>query len=1104
MPKGPTMGTDSTGSSGDNRTKHNPDADNLKSLLKKTSKKDRSKQQNRVVFNETKNEFFDADYIILIREECCSGAGDYDDDDDDEDGGVCTCYQHEMVRLQTTPCCEPDCECYLEEEVEQTHRDQQRSPKFAPPMEFVDSVVTLSPPEGYKDLELDEHALAEYRQQQKLLARNKALLKQQQNMGRQAVCRECSASGDLGGDRDDRPQSNYEAIKSAQESRDESNNNEKIDQSQQTTPTSPNNTDGQNYSLDSIEDEKSDPPRALPNMGSPVSGILKGGRLWRQQSSEDGTKSNEFSKIDSASDEDGPNHRTVRFVEAEEKKDRCKGSPESEREIEGGEVNHKNPEDVQQDTDSETTAEPTEMMLTFKLGNHMLISNNSLKPNSAVRQLFPSAKPLADSTAQDDASDQYLVTAESLKAFEEAKRAKLPQIIHNDSIKRVIERNTLRRSLVRYEPRRKQTQKTDNSLVERIKQLTCDIDSEVGQQDSEELLARVSPTGEEQRSTAVDGNNQANRYKEPPRNFSPTSSSTTSSNSSMSSTYKKITDLFGKKDKPDSSPPVCLEPKTVQTQTLPDIGGPYINQQECNEKIIRPNPTTDSRKQFLSTLAPLTACVGNVTHPEGDYHYHLSTNNRQNHHQHQHQQVDSVTSSTESEYTLEDIDEGLNNEADGKKNVSTPDVLAGTPASESGDELVNFVQQDQNRIDRIKKKYENDQKKPASTNEDEEDENDDYGFNHRPSVRGIKPRFGSTTEILQQIQNQIQMPATNANTAAWYYSDDDANRVKHNQQQYNNVARQQYRPTSLHENYQNCASQTCYKEVYKTQSFIEMDCNDYQRMTKQLRNGRALSPPPQDISKNYHQTMVYIPYNHIEGYHPVAYQTNEYYRYNQNQINKKYIDTIYHHKMTTHMEEQYCNSNLPHIQKVTAITTKGPYPANYQHLAPSSRSESPLFGGTYSTARATQTAVGCIPSCNLYSVPPPTVRYRDGVRPQWKPEYATVDQMAANKAVNRHSFPIVRPKYPSDNPQDPMCLEDGQQQHNSFNGYYNYGMQNSPADSPTKARYIERGVPEGAASVSPQDSIVTASSSSVATSPTVPHAGNIAANPKPLFYAMNV
>lgn len=55
------MGTDGGGE----KNKHNPDGENLKSLLKKSGKKD--KKNNRVVFNENKNEFFDADYIILIR-----------------------------------------------------------------------------------------------------------------------------------------------------------------------------------------------------------------------------------------------------------------------------------------------------------------------------------------------------------------------------------------------------------------------------------------------------------------------------------------------------------------------------------------------------------------------------------------------------------------------------------------------------------------------------------------------------------------------------------------------------------------------------------------------------------------------------------------------------------------------------------------------------------------------------------------------------------------------------------------------------------------------------------------------------------------------------
>lgn len=61
----------------------------------------------------------------------------------------------------------------------------------------------------------------------------------------------------------------------------------------------------------------------------------------------------------------------------------------------------------------------------------------------------------------------------------------------------------------------------------------------------------------------------------------------------------------------------------------------------------------------------------------------------------------------------------------------------------------------------------------------------------------------------------------------------------------------------------------------------------------------------------------------------------------------------------------------------------------------------------------------------------------------------------------------------------------------------------SPANSPTKAKYIERGVPEGAASVSPQDSINLGNTNSTMTSPTLPHNVTTTGG-KPLFYAMNV
>lgn len=103
--------------------------------------------------------------------------------------------------------------------------------------------------------------------------------------------------------------------------------------------------------------------------------------------------------------------------------------------------------------------------------------------------------------------------------------------------------------------------------------------------------------------------------------------------------------------------------------------------------------SSESRKQFLSSLAPLTACVSAMGTVE-DHYYHGSTVGERT----------SVASSVGTEYSLEDIDEGLKNDDEETKRIA-PDVLAGTPsASESGDELAMFVQQDASRIERIKKK----------------------------------------------------------------------------------------------------------------------------------------------------------------------------------------------------------------------------------------------------------------------------------------------------------------------------------------------------------------------------------------------------------------
>lgn len=72
-------------------------AGKLRGLLKQPNRPPPARK-NRVVFDETRNEFFEADYIILIREDC-----PYDEEDEEP----CTCGDHELVRI----CCDEGCNC---------------------------------------------------------------------------------------------------------------------------------------------------------------------------------------------------------------------------------------------------------------------------------------------------------------------------------------------------------------------------------------------------------------------------------------------------------------------------------------------------------------------------------------------------------------------------------------------------------------------------------------------------------------------------------------------------------------------------------------------------------------------------------------------------------------------------------------------------------------------------------------------------------------------------------------------------------------------------------------------------------------------------------
>lgn len=121
----------------------------LKSALKRGSKK-YSRKKHRVQFDESLNKFFEADYVILVRDD------EYDDDDlEDIEYGQCECGNQFCYEG-----------CYYEDiEVDEDgdyraeyrcHSSSGDSPRFDfaapfdPPVEFVDP-VTLSPPDGYKD-----------------------------------------------------------------------------------------------------------------------------------------------------------------------------------------------------------------------------------------------------------------------------------------------------------------------------------------------------------------------------------------------------------------------------------------------------------------------------------------------------------------------------------------------------------------------------------------------------------------------------------------------------------------------------------------------------------------------------------------------------------------------------------------------------------------------------------------------------------------------------------------------------------------------------------------------------------------------------------------
>ncbi|XP_017299825.2 uncharacterized protein LOC103509851 [Diaphorina citri] len=657
---------------------------NVKPILKTNIKRQHSsgsmkkpKKKNHVQFNEALNKFFDADYVILIR------------DDDEYDGDMIGCDCEDDYCFED---CYEDYEDY--NAAKSSHQSQQQKQKydlcaaFEPPMEFVDQ-VTLSPPDGYKDCS-PHHCFD-----------------QTEHQHHQESC------------------GNVECAKSKSPNED----NRYIVETQTITITT-------------VTDKRIVQDNNQQAVSTKPEGILKHSSLSSNKSNAANQRRNSTER------------NSISFEEKEPECNHYESSKESNT------IN--------------SYPNPT--------------INTNVRKNSAVGQLFPGQKippylqfdRSPDSETSDDRSfkleGKYVVPEDSLRLHDMSRKSKLFNIIRNKNnsydgsstnvsdeedipqnelIRKTIQRNTLRRSLQRHpRDRKKKKDKNSETLVERIKKLTCDIDEPI---QTESLDAK-----EEAKEGKSDENKEKDNKveyesvrcspsgEESPHEIPSEHNDKIGNPTGVSSTYRKLTDLFSRRSGDKNDNLNYHYQQSLQHQiSPPDLG----NGQDDHPKLVaRHSITSEARRQFLSSLAPLTACVTGHLDESPMVMRDLTLSLP-----HDRTSIAS-TMSTGTDYSLEDIDKGLKNVEDKKSGAPQPDVIAGTPAGDSNinDELANFVQQDASRIEKIKKRYSGGTASNSMAGSD--DENDDYGFNRRPSVKGIKPRFGSTNEILQQIQSQLEPP----------------------------------------------------------------------------------------------------------------------------------------------------------------------------------------------------------------------------------------------------------------------------------------------------------------------------------------------------------
>ncbi|XP_055386925.1 uncharacterized protein LOC129615637 [Condylostylus longicornis] len=777
----------------------------LKGLLKKTNRPPQTRK-NRVVFDETRNEFFEADYIILIREECT-----YSEDDEEP----CSCAEQDFVKK----CYDESCQCNYEVENKSHIAQQSKAKNTQNPKNLAEvTEETLSPPDGYKDNRpvnpisealsghiFGTHHIQQLQVIQKLQQQRAAILaariniqnkineQHENNICNECVeCVECSQNSieSLGvvapvslipfEDTTSKEKiTQKEIIAGEEHPKYKVENDSKVDTFQE-------NHDARTQTKTTTDDSaKSE----LVSDNSTINGILKGGKLkqgvYEQKLEVD-------KQINEKADENYK--RSVRF-------------------------STQNKVAVVTETKNSCAREENDLINELiPIRKHSRLFNNVNKPNSAVRQLFP------EKSKQDRSNQSY-----EKNDLQMGKR-------NQDLIRMNIERGTLRRSLLR-----KKNGKSETSLEEQLKLLTCDIE------DSNEEIQQIK------NSYGCEFVELENTCDE---NICGASFSAVYNKAYISDTYIPCSSA----DKSNCErnhediileQPVLMNADETLLSAAPDIALEMhipINEVQYQQATYRNN----EHKRFLSTFVPLTSCMAGQ---KDDLPYCTIEEYKEN--------------KPDDQTNKQNFNKTSNFNNDGNSKVA-PDVIVGTPGLEQ--QLLSQIAKYEVTQ---KKKTQNKNQKLSSSNNSDDDEQSDYGFNKRPSVKGIKTKYKTDTT-----KNNKDSEKEKSGTKM------DADMIDKTNTQHSNSLIAQQRSANLwnYADLDKVSVDNFPASPYPVESIqivsgqrpnTNHSCNitnitkKSSKFQKTPTSKRPESPPPY---KNYYQTMVLIPCN--TGSYTTQYITN--------------------------------------------------------------------------------------------------------------------------------------------------------------------------------------------------------------------------------------